>query len=162
MSFLIFAYRKLSLKRQVSDGEYRQMSLSQQKDTISKQIGQMQQCVSVAKNIFNTLSNQVLATVESEVYSKYPNGVPQDQQNSIMQEVKAKQYAVMTANSTCASIFESASNAQLSQLKGQESQIDLETASLESQLKIMREEAQGVEKGESDAAKSDAPKFGLG
>lgn len=43
MGFLIFAYRKLSLKRRINQKEYRQMLLSQEQQQIQSQISIMQQ-----------------------------------------------------------------------------------------------------------------------
>lgn len=162
MSFLIFAYRKLALKRQIGDKEYRQMILSQQKQTMTEQIGLLQQSISAAKNIFSTLANGSLYSVQQEVLSKYSNGVvPQDQQASIYQEIQNKQYEIAQRTSMANSVFEAASQAQMSQVKIKESQIDSEMANLESQLKTLRPELESVEKAETEAAKSEAPRFGL-
>ena len=67
----------------------------------------------------------------------------------------------MMASSQTNSVFEAGSNLQLSQVKAQESQIDGEMANLESKLKLLSGELESVEKGETEAAKSEAPKFGL-
>lgn len=163
MSFLIFAYRKLVLKRQIGDGQFRQMVLSQQKQTMAEQIGQLQQSISAAKNIFSVLANGTMATISQQVNAKYANGVTSDdQQRSIMQEIGSQQYSVMQRLNQSNSVFEAASTAQMSQIKSKESQIDSEMANLESRLKLLSGELESVEKGETEAAKSEAPKFGLG
>jgi len=166
MSFLMFAYRKLALKRQIGDKEYRQLVLSQQKQTMTDQIGQYQQMVSAAKNATSTLMNSSMFALQTEAYAPYKQtdgtyNVDQSKDAGIKQALGEKQYALMQANSITSSIFEASSQATMSQLKGQESMIDTEMASLDSQLKQMHEELAGVEKGETEAAKSDAPKFGL-
>jgi len=93
---------------------------------------------------------------------QYQDGVvPQDQQAKVYQDMQFKQYEIMQISSLSNSIFEAASQAQMNILKATESQMDQETANLESQLKLMREELTSVEKGETEAAKSEAPKFGL-
>ena len=163
MSFLVFAYRKLSLKRQINEKEFRQLTLSQQKQTMSEKIGVLQQSISAGKNIFSALANSSMYNTQQEINSKYPNGViPEGERAGIQQQLQNKQYEVAMRTSLSNSIFEAVSNSQMQMLKGTESQMDSEMANLESQLKLIRPELESVEKGETDAAKSEGPKFGLG
>jgi len=168
MSFLMFAYRKLALKRQISDKEYRSIVLSQQKQTMTDQIGQYQQAISSAKNSVSALVNNSMFTLTNEAYAPFikdgkvdTTGVDQSKLAGIQENLRVQQYALMQGQSVTNSIFEASSQAKMAQLKSQESMIDTEAASLDSQLKQMREELTGIEKGETEAAKSEAPKFGL-
>ena len=53
MGFLLFAARKLQLKRQMNDLQFRNMQLSQEQQTVSKQIANAQQAINAAKNSVN-------------------------------------------------------------------------------------------------------------
>ena len=163
MSFLVYAYRKLALKRQISDKEYRELVVSQQKQSMTDQIGQLQQQISAGKNMFSVFASQANYQATQEVYGKYDGGkVPQAEAGQLQQTLQGKQYEIAYRTNISNSIFEAASQAQMAPMKAIESQLDLEMANLESQLKQLRPELESVEKGETEAAKSEAPKFGLG
>lgn len=168
MGFLIFAYRKLSLKRQINDLEYRSVVLSQKKQSITEQIGMTQQMISSAKDAINVFTNNSMFALNQNYTNKYVDdkgnlkpGVGETEK-SIMASFQASQYAAQMANNACNSVFEQASQSQLSMLKSVDTQITQEVANSESQLKLMREDLSSVEKAESESAKSDTPKFGLG
>jgi len=78
------------------------------------------------------------------------------QQAQMEQNTKIAMATQLTNN-----VFESMSNASLPYLNAEDSRISLEMANIESQLKAVNGELEGVEKAETEAAKSEAPKFGL-
>ena len=163
MSFLVFAYRKLALKRQIGEKEFRQLTISQQKQTMSDRIGVIQQGISSAKNIFTAMSQLSSDTAQMNASNRIQvAGITDDQKMIIQKQFYAETFALAQRASIGNSIFEAASQAQMKELKSKESQMDSEMANLESQIKLLRPELESVEKGETDAAKSDSPKFGLG
>jgi len=169
MSFLMFAYRKLALKRQISDKEYRSIVISQQKQTMTEQVGVFQQSISAAKNSVSAAANATMSMIAQAAYSPFikdgkvdcSSAEAQAKLAGVQADLQAQNYAVMQASSATNSIFEASSQAKMSGLKAIEGMLDSEMANIESQLKQIREEVASVEKGETEAAKSEAPKFGL-
>lgn len=167
MSFLIFAYRKLSLKRQISDKSYRLMVLSEKYSQKTEQIGAMQQAISSGKNMINIFAQGSMMNLNNEFMQKYSDGKgglteeATKNQAIIQQEYQNKQYQAAMMSNMCNSVFEAASQAQMAQLNAENKRIDLEKNNLESQLKLLDGELKAVEQGEDAAAKQCAPKFGL-
>lgn len=62
---------------------------------------------------------------------------------------------------TLNSVFAAQEDIELASLNRKDQKYDLELKSLDSSLKLLNAEYDGVEKAESDAAKNSAPKFGL-
>lgn len=167
MGFLIFAYRKLFLKRKINDLNYQSMVLSQKKQQITDQIGTIQQAISAAKSAVSLFSNMAMQQTQKDVMSKYIDPktgqlTDQSKQTEMATELQTKQWGVMAANNLCNSIFEGADQAQLAYLNAMDSQISLQIANIDSQTKQLAPELENVEKAEDQAAKSEAPKFGLG
>jgi len=177
MSFLIFAARKLQLKRQMNDLSFRNMQLSQQQQTVAKQIANAQKSINSAKNavnymgsisnavsVFNQSLNQKNATAEIEKAKADGQAIDE---KAIM-----KKYGVTDASSTIStaanvagnvmnSIFDAAGQVELTRLNAKDSQINLEMESNESQLTAISAEYQNVKKSEGEEAKNSAPTFGL-
>lgn len=175
MGFLIFAYRKLFLKRKINDLNFQAMMLSEKKQRITDQIGQTQQAMSSAKNMINIFTSSSIAYKQTEDMSKYYEYV-QDPKNSNIKTLKPKEgvnvsdiayssqianAGIMAASNACNSIFDAVSTAQLNILNAEDSQISLQLANIDSQTKQLMPELESVEKAEDQAAKSEAPKFGL-
>lgn len=165
MGFLIFAYRKLFLKNKINDINYRQLALSQKQQQMTAQVGVMQQAMAAGKNLLSVFSNGSLSNISSDIMKDYYKdgkfiGTEEDKMK-IMNEVNAKQYAVMATNATINSIFEASNTAIMAPLNAESTQISLEMANNDSQLKLLNSELESVEKGEDAAAKQCTPKFGL-
>lgn len=167
MGFLLFAYRKLSLKRQINDLTYQSMCLQQQKEDITRQIGDAQQNISNQKNMLSVFSSYQVSQFSQNAFAPfakaYSDGKEVDQKEYMkvqMQVMQAQQAAAMTNNMTN-SIFEGQSKVQLAQLSAVDKEIDMKIANNDSQLALLKAEEQSVEKGEAEEAKQAAPKFGL-
>lgn len=174
MGFLLFAYRKLSLKRQINDLTYQSMCLQQQKEDITRQIGDAQQNISNQKSIFSMSGAMAMAKVSQDIFGSYANAqndprlsdpqkageVQKEMYVKQMQYQMAQQAAAMT-NNAMNTIFEGQSKVQLAQLAAVDKQIDMKIANNDSQLALLKAEEQSVEKGEAEEAKQAAPKFGL-
>lgn len=166
MGFLIFAFRKLQLKLDINRKTYEQMTLSMEKQRITNQIGQVQQGMSDAQNMISIFSNSTLANGQQQLMSYYYNqdGTPK---NENAQFAYMQQYQQLVSDTTLKtnmmnSAFEGAQKAQLQQLQMKDQQISTRLASLESQLTEENADLSNVEKAETKAAESEAPKFGLG
>lgn len=59
MGFLIFAYRKLTLKRQINQKQFRQMQLSSMQTQIQEQMSIMQQAKSQMQDATNTMFSNI-------------------------------------------------------------------------------------------------------
>ncbi|HNW25580.1 MAG TPA: hypothetical protein PKI94_02185 [Candidatus Gastranaerophilaceae bacterium] len=223
MGFLLFAVRKLFLRRKSNDLSFRSIMLSQKKQEITEQINSVMQGISQAKSaaaftagqmqsIFAKQQNSEMSSIfedfnanskKHEFYEAFNGLTDQKEKTAWLKEhqtaltdlgwsssdnnldawekVKAElsetdntrmtalQQAQMEQNTKIAmatqltnNVFESMSNASLPYLNAEDSRISLEMANIESQLKAVNGELEGVEKAETEAAKSEAPKFGLG
>ena len=163
MGFLLFAARKLQLKRQINQLQFRQMQLSQEQQQISEQISQQQQKqqqVQNSLNYINTISNSLAGIQQAtQMQNMYTNGsIPAAAITSLFtNNVNPTTLATNVMNS----VFTAQNNVQLTQLQGKDSQISLELENTESQLKLLQAEYESVKKAESSEAQNCAPTFGL-
>lgn len=169
MGFLIFAYRKLFLKRKINDLNYQSMVLSQKKQQITDQIGAVQQAISTAKSAISLFTNSALAQGQKEVYSQFYDIDDKNKatlkkdadQTQFYAAMNAKTQAVTMGSQYLNSLFEASDQSQLAYLNQLDSQISMQIANIDSQTKQLMPELESVEKAEDQAAKSEAPKFGL-
>jgi len=197
MGLLIFAFRKLFLKRRINQLNGRQMQLSQTKQTVTDQIGRVQRNKAAAQSAFSMMMQNTAAQNTSifqstmsgytqglyELKDQYAAAQKEDPNSEValaakaaMDEAKekaqlesqelyaefmgAQQQLTMQSNMMSQSM-EASDTGELQQLQAKDSQLELETASNESMLKELNGELDGVEKAETDAAKKEAPNFGL-
>lgn len=171
MGFLIFACRKLSLKSKITDLQYRQMVLQNQKSTIEDQISQRQQCYSNAKDGREMYLSQAMMQMRQSIFQQAgynPNNqnlTPDYNQRMMQAQMQASmdpRITGMMQQNQIQSMFEDErNNMDLQSLARKDKQIEREMATLESQLKLATNELESVEKAEDNAAKQDTPKFGL-
>lgn len=148
MGFLIFAYRKLFLKRRINDLQYREMVLQQKKMNATEQIGNYQ-------SIMSYQNDRMTASYQSQIFGMMQaNKSNPNTDNSVFAPI-LQQYQLDK------SIAQYGEQMQMQRLKNIDTQIEQEMASIESQLKLMTAELESVEKGEDQEAKQAAPKFGL-
>lgn len=89
MGLLLFAARKLMLKSKINNLNYRNMLLSQEQQSITKQIAQAQQTKNAAKNLINTQASQF-------VLSSVLSGLQGD--STVKEVLKQKGLATCSAN----------------------------------------------------------------
>ena len=160
MGFLIFAFRKLSLKRQINDKNFRLMMLSNDQQKITANISTVQQAMSTAQNTINAFTSNSIMKVQQQYLNS--DGTPKaGLDNTIYPAMNAQLQAIQYKSNNVNSIFDQVNKVQLTQLNAIDTQISQQMASLESQLKPLNNELQNVEKAEDEAAKQIAPKFGL-
>jgi len=84
MGFLIFAYRKLTLKRDINQKSFRQMQLSMEKQQLDSQINMMQQSTAaqqdMAQQVMGDMSNMLYASSQMSIFGAN-QGVAAAEQN---------------------------------------------------------------------------------
>jgi len=170
MSFLIFAYRKLSLKRKINDLNFKVMMLQDKEQAALTKISDTQQSMSTMQSIMTATGSAQMSQMTNSIMSKYyekgENGAMTPKAgidaNVVNQEMYKANYEHAAQESLFKGMFDAKNKAELTVLNQQSTQIGQQKSAIESQLKQLNSELEGVEKGEDQAAKQDAPKFGLG
>lgn len=164
MGFLIFAYRKLFLKRKIDDLNYRAMVLSQKKMAMMDQIGSVQQISSQSQEALSIWSSDRAMGLEKhyqDVFRQNPNNGQNGMDSPIVMQYRADQMRLANQVQEMKSGFDMKDQMQLKQLHAMDTAIDQEIALIDSQVKQLTPELENVEKAEDKAAKDEAPKFGV-
>ncbi len=82
MSFLILAFRKLSLKSRINNGNFQYMQLEMTKQKISNQIASLQQVNASLQDNWTTLTSS-LGSMSSSVFTAQYNAAKQNQQAAV-------------------------------------------------------------------------------
>lgn len=171
MGFLIFAYRKLFLKRKIDDLNFRAMELSQKKMAMTEKMGSVQQAASQGQEALSLWTNNQMSYIQRDFQSQFPsvfgNYGGQAQQPVSMDPralfaYKQLQEQVAGQAQWIKAGFDAQDQAQLKQLHVIDAALDQEIALIDSQIKQLTPELENVEKAEDKAAKDEAPKFGVG
>lgn len=183
MSFLLFASRKIQIRRELNTKNYELDLITQKYNEATKKVAEFQQNISNAKqmtSVFtNGLQSQYLASAlatqfgkDSAVYKAYATGdfkaisnlSTEDKTKAQAAAQYAQQASVVMAQSVTAvtdSIFDSMNKAQGAKLQAQQQQLDMRKQALESEVQVLANEYQSVKQGEQQEAKNIAPQFGL-
>lgn len=166
MGFLLFAARKLQLKRQINQLSYRQIQLSQEQQQITDQIAQQQQKQQQIQNIFSTIGTMVNGAQSvaqaTQMASLQNQNLTQAQIQAVYQQMSNNQFGGITAaTNVMNSVFTAQNNVQLSQLQNKDNEISMELESLDSKIKLLQAEYENVKKSEQSEAQNSAPTFGL-
>ena len=165
MGFLLFAARKLQLKRQINQLSYRQIQLSQEQQQITDQIAQQQQKQQQVQNIFNTIGTMVNGAQNvaqmTQMASLKDQNLSLDQIKALYTNSTSQYSGITAATNVMNSVFTAQNNVQLSQLQNKDNEISMELESLDSKLKLLQAEYDSVKKGEQSEAQNAAPTFGL-
>lgn len=160
MSFLMHAFMKLVLKRRITQFDYRQTTVNQQKYNVTKQIGAIEQAIASARNVANTLASSSSMLISQGYMKKYEGKeLTTADQQKISLEIQAAQFAAVQTNNAINSVFDTAARAKLDPLKAMDDQYEQELASITSQRQLCTAELKAQEEGEKDAAKSTASSF---
>lgn len=173
MGLLVFTYRKQDLIRRKLDAEFKLLQLTQKlssltdyASSIADGVVSLNDLMHAPPSMFNRMSMFMMyshaasmagATEKYNFMAMNPNMMPQ-LQNPQMQQ----QYADMMFKNLYDQEREKFKKIEEDILNRQEKQISQEKAKLETQLTMIQKELESVEKAEGEAAKSFAPKFGLG
>lgn len=185
MGFLIFAYMKQKTRRDIDRKQYQLTLIANKLTTIQDQISMMQQNKNSIQSIWDSYAN----LEKSAIAAKYQ--LPLDDMNKLLTDAKkgtdANSKATVDAltkqlqdssttayqniqsdyqmlalkNNLATSLFTAYDEANLASLQRQETQMSSEKESYESQLKILNQQYESYEKGETEEAKKSAPNFGL-
>lgn len=112
MGFLIFAYRKLTLKREINQKQFRQMQLSSMQKQVHEQMSIMQQAKSQMQdswnNLYTNLSNNTTSLFQakaaasqsdySSLYAQYQKDTSAGAPQATIQQDLAKLEAAKTAS----------------------------------------------------------------
>jgi len=167
MGFLLFAARKLQLKRQINQLSYRQIQLSQEQQQITDKIAQQQQKQQQVQNIFNTIGTMVNGAqnvAQASQAAAYQQALSAGNAAGIdvTSLFNNNQYSGITAaTNVMNSVFTAQNNVELSKLQNKDNEISMELESLDSKLKLLQAEYESVKKGEQSEAQNAAPTFGL-
>lgn len=182
MGFLIFAYMKQKTRRDIDRKQYQLTLIANKLTTLQDQISIMQQ----NNNSMKTIWDNYTKTQQSAISAKYQ--IPlndtnkqidearknndtakvdaltkqlQTDTNYNAQNIQNEYNSILLQNQAATSIFQALDEANLSSLQRQEVQMSSEKESMESQLKILNQQYEAYEKGETEEAKKAAPNFGL-
>lgn len=160
MGFLLFAARKLQLKRQINQLSYRNMQLNQEQETVSQKIKNLQQAQQAAQNQVNIFATRINAANQFAGATANLTGLMAGQQ--VAGSIFGSQISPATmAAQAMNDIFTAANASQLAELNAKDSQISLEIDNNESQLELLQNEYQSVKKAESNEAQNCISTFGL-
>ena len=160
MGFLLFAARKLQLKRQINQLSYRNMQLNQEQETVSQKIKNLQQAQQAAQNQVNIFATQMNSANQIAGGFQQLAGLANGQAVSMNYMGTQMTPATMAAN-VMNSIFTAANLAQLAELNAKDLEISLELENNDSQLELLQNEYQSVKKAESNEAQNCVSNFGL-
>ena len=89
MSFLILAFRKLSLKRKINSGNFRLMQLQMTKDRIASQLASSQQLTATIQDNWNTFTSS-LGNMSSSVFNAQFNAASSNATAALKQYQEAR------------------------------------------------------------------------
>jgi len=179
MGFLLFAARKLQLKREINTKNYELMTITARYNDAQKRVADFQQTMSDMKSMMSIFSADIQQQGVGQALAAFAqqNGLgndfsqqaqaswTQEQRQAAQAAVQAGQMAgtqMATAINTITNgIFDSINKAQLARLQAEQNTLDVRKESLESELQLLQGEYQSVKEAEKEAVKSAVPQFGL-
>ena len=175
MSFLMFAARKIQIKRLMNSKNYELTLITEQANQAAQKVANAQEAQTAAKNQVSVFTSQLQSQGQYAALAalKAQKGIDASDMKSLSQEQlafvsEAMQKGTQAGNqlataitSITDSIFSAQNKAELSRLQAQQQTLDMRKESLQTQLKSLQGEYQQCESAESESAKSLAPKFGL-
>ena len=180
MAFLLFAARKIQLKREINSKQYEVALIASKYQQASQAVADKQQAMNDQKNAFNSmtslfqasLKNQALVQLRSD--SRYENYFNADGsiktdaasasavQNAYQQATTAADAMINATTSIFNNIQDAQNRAELARLNAQASSLETRKTSLETQLKQLEAEYQNYDQALNNSVKEAAPQFGLG
>ena len=179
MGFLLFAARKLQLKREINTKNYELMTITARYNDAQKRVADFQQSMSDMKSMMSIFSAGIQQQGVAQALNAFAsqNGLAadfsqqaqaswtQEQRQAAAAAVQAGQMAgsqMATAiNGITDGIFSSINKVQLAQLQAEQNALDVRKESLESELQLLQGEYQSVKEAEKESVKSAVPQFGL-
>ena len=191
MGFLLFAARKIQLKREINSKQYELTVMTSQYNAAQKRVKDFQEQMGNLKNMTSVFASGMNQQGVSQAYAaaaqnselsenaraaarKLAQGDVSAMYDASLSEEdrKALQYISHVgsqAGSSLASaftnisnsIFEAANKVELAKLTAQENSLELRKSSLESELSLLNGEYEAVKGQEKEAMQDAIPHFGL-
>ena len=172
MSFLMFAARKLQIKREMNAKNYELQLITQAATDAANKVALAQEAQAAAKNQVSIFTSQLQGAGQNAALIAMANQTGIDTSSVNKDNIGAINYALnqgsQAGNALASaittmtdSIFSAQNKAELARLQAQQNSLDMRKGSLETQLKSLEGQYQAAEQAESDSAKSLAPKFAV-
>ncbi len=172
MSFLMFAARKIQIKRLVNAKNYELTLITEAANEAARKVADAQEAQTAAKNQVSVFTSQLQSVAQNQALLALKNQTGIDAnsinannmsavQTALQQGTQAGAALASAVTSITDSIFSAQNKAELARLQAQQQTLDMRKESLQTQLKSLQNEYQSCESAESESAKSLAPKFGL-
>ena len=172
MAFLLFAARKIQLKREINAKQYEVALIASKYQAATQKVADKQQAMTDMKNAFQaqtSLFTQAGQTAAVAAMTQQARQAGQLGENGQL-NVQAMQYALTqgtqagntlatAANSIFDSIVGQQNKAELARLQAQASSLETRKTSLETQLKQLEAEVQNYDQALNNAVKEAAPSF---
>ena len=174
MAFLLFAARKIQLKREINSKQYEVALIASKFEEATKKVADKQQAMTDMKNAFQSSTSlftqmgqsaAVAALIAQDTNGQVSDGSKitnlQAYQYALQQGTQAGTTLATAANSVFDSIVGSQNKAELARLNAQASALETRKTALETQLKQLEAEYQNYDSALSNSVKEAAPSFGL-
>ena len=161
MGFLLFAARKMQLKREINANSYEQIKVQDQLQAATKKTAAFQEQMTQMRSIFNVANKTLYANALQNNYGSVGE-INQDNYQAQLGLAQQSASALTNAVSNVTdSIFTAVNNVQLAQLKAEEDKLTTKKQSLEMVAKLLNTEYEQYDQQISAEVKEAAPKFGL-
>ena len=187
MGFLLFAARKLQLKREINSKQYELTVLTSQYNDAQKRVKDFQEQMNNMKNMTSVFAQGLQSAATNQAYANYVDSLANQAKRSEAEQGLVDRFgksqlttsdyqllnqatlsgtqggaAIASAfTNVTNSIFEAANKVELAKLTAQENSLELKKGSLESELSLLQGEYDSVKGQEKEALKDAIPQFGL-
>ena len=170
MSFLMFAARKLQVKRELNAKNYELQLITQAATDAANKVAQAQEAQAAAKNQVSIFTSQLQGAGQNAALIAMAKQTGIDTSSVNKDNIGAINYALnqgsQAGNALASaitamtdSIFSAQNKAELARLQAQQTALDLRKGSLETQVNTLKGQYDAAEKAETESAQSLAPKF---
>jgi len=184
MSFLLFAARKMQLKREINANSYEQIVVQNQLQAAQKRVSQFQEHMTAMKNMTSVFAQGLQASANQAAYAQYAQSNTDELAEKLRKQQAGEQVSftnedyqrlsqiatvgqqggaalAQAFSAVSDSIFTSVSNVQLAVLQAESTRLENKQTSLKTEGQLLAAEYQEYDQAISSAIKEATPKFGL-
>ena len=174
MAFLLFAARKIQLKREINSKQYEVALISGKYQEAAQKVADKQQAVTDMKNVFQAQTSlfvqagQAKSVAEMTAEARRAGKLDENgnlkidaMQVALSQGTQAGTALATAANSIFDNIVGTQQKAELARLQAQASSLETRKTSVETQLKQLEAEYSSYDQALNNAVKEAVPQFGL-